>query len=77
MMEVFRSQTPFLCFGEAVSLKMFLWVQLLVSQGQWSPMLVTPQTKHEVTFSVWAIDSASERNKVLAWVEIENTLISS
>jgi hypothetical protein len=61
MMEVFRSQIPFMCFGKAISLKGSHVSSSLASQGQWSPMLVSPQTWHEVTFSIWAIDSASER----------------
>jgi hypothetical protein len=76
MMEVFRSQTPFLCFGKAVSLKGSCGCSSLASQGQWSPRLV-PHKQHEVTFGVWAIDSANERNKFLALVEIENSLLIS
>jgi hypothetical protein len=67
---------PFLCFGKSVSLKGSHGSSSLAYQGQWSPVLV-PNKRHEVTFSVWAIDTASERNKFLALAEMENSLLIS
>jgi hypothetical protein len=73
-MDVLRSQAPVLCGGKAHLLKGTRGSNSLPSQGQWSPMLAHPHTLHEVTFSVWAVDSASVRNKILVVTEMGNFL---
>jgi hypothetical protein len=74
MMEVFRNQMLFLWLGKAISLKGSHGFSSLASHGQWSPRLVTPQTYHEVTLRVWAMDLASEGNRFLVLIEIKNSL---
>jgi hypothetical protein len=36
-----------------------------------------PNKQYKVTFSVWAVDSASEKNKFLALAEMENSFFIS